>query len=261
MTKFSFYLFDFIRFALLVLFRVKKYPPGWPVENSPTERKSTKSKDNLLFHSDISGSGREPRDFLVPSEEMFRTYPEYFLALRIDTRFSSLSKLNVPSSVQRSLDSYSGWSKNRHRVFNLSTMTLKSANLFCTALRADIYKLSKTTSFRSKRHLLSSSVPYPNRTFNFRYRINVCLLKLVRIIQNVLAGICGVLFELSQTRVRNPRSFLPKTDLLMMVNSSFRILFYFSKIPGDLLGATRSVVSDPDESLRTKVVLNSNLRL
>lgn len=215
-------LFKF-RFALLVLFRVKKDPPGWPVENSPTVRKSMKSKDNLLFHLAISGSGLELCDFLVPSEEMFLTYPEYFLALRIDTRFSSLSKLNVPSSVHRSLIKYSGWSKNRQRVFNLSKMISVLAILLRIALRAAIYILSKTTSFRSRRHLKSSSVPYPNKIFNLRYRMNVCLLKLVRVIQNVLAGICGVLFELSHTSVWNPRSFLPKADLLMMVNSSFCI--------------------------------------
>lgn len=240
-----------VRFALLVLVRVKKTPAGCPVENSPTERYRAKSIDNLLFHLYISGSGRLPGLRFVPSADMFLTYPEYFFARRIDTRLSSLSTAIVPSSVQKSLGKTSVAPKKRLRVFALSrTISL----LIWKFLKTDKVAMkisSLNTSSRSSRHLRSSSVGLPKSTFNFRYLMYVCLLKLERIIQNVWVEVFGMFKELFQTMVRNPLRGRPSTDLLKMVNSSFRILanvIYSLVISGD----ARWMIFQPDESLRTK---------
>lgn len=242
-----------VRFALLVLFRVKKTPAGCPVENSPTERYRAKSKDNLLVHLYISGSGRLPELRFVPSEDMFLTYPEYFFALRIDTRLSSLSTAIVPSSVQKSLGNTSTSPKKRLSVFALSrTISLSTLKFFKTDKVA--MKISSLNiSSRSNKHLRSSSLGLPKSTFNFRYLMYVCLLKLERIIQNVWVEVFGMFDELFHTMVRNPLRGRPSTDLLKMVNSSFRILanVIFSL---ENSGDARWMIFQPDESLRTKAV-------
>lgn len=239
----SFSHFDFFgdRFALLELFRVKKNPPGWSEENSPTVRKRKKSNSGLLIQTDISGSGLELCERFVPSDDMFLTYPEYFFVLRIDTCFSSLSKLNVPSNVYKSLILNSSRSKNRERTFNLSMM-ISLLTFIVKALRAATKSLSSRISKRSKKYLFSSTDTWVKISLNLIHRINVCLLKLVRVIQNVSTSLfVEFLLDDRQTKVRKPLSFFPKTDLLLMVNPLICISFHLSR-PREQSWAARLVI-------------------
>lgn len=243
--------FSGLRFALLELFRVKKIP-GLVPENSPTDRKLIKFNFTESDHSLESLSGREEPKVPRPFLELLLIHPLNFLAGRIAIRISSNWYMILPFWAKYFSLMISSSPLKRSSVFNLSRSMLRGTlSLLRTKVPAE------STSFLNNsgiERMNSSSLGESQSSRKYFATIkwmNLCLLKLVRTCQNVLADVCVLEFELSKLWNRQTFELPTCKDRKRMVFIEFRtnkrILFQVF-----YLGPVRGVFSSPDESLRTK---------
>lgn len=155
-------------------------------------------------------------DDFDPTAELFLTYPENFVALRIACLRSSISYFSVPCSVHRRLAFHSFLPINLCKVFNLSSKSFWSIP-DCRAIVASINSLSVNTPGASIIHLYSVLGSTEKKSFNFRYSMKLNLRKLVRTCQNVLVAVSGRLLLELQPKVRKFLSCPPNTDFSRMV--------------------------------------------